>query len=797
MSLPEKWGSLTDNITDRINKLEASGKMQPVKANKADIEKAPEHVNSGVLTATVNIEYDMINSVFSADLNTYLNAGIIKGRGENGRMGWASAYFAPDKWYTRVGTPSDKVGVKVLGLAELGGYFMVGNDIPGLPLPPEKVLRNLSRDKQEKLQRASSDKLTFGKGIAFGAGLEVSFDATLPPFYAHIGAGVGAEFLLVNLGGRTCVNYAGQPGINGWFAAVQAWAYVEADIGIGVKIFGRRRSFSILDISAGALLQGSGPNPMYFAGAVGGRFRVLGGLISGNCSFDFEIGEQCILSAGSPFGEDVIAELTPVTGEKDISVFAAPQALFNVPVEVEMEIEEDNVKGTYKATLEEFSLKYKDSGRAVAVKSKFSSDNSVCMLDPAEPFESQKDVEVYAKVGFKKKINNNWVYVLGDDGSPLYEERKEEFRTGDRPKEILPEHVKYTYPVVRQYNFYPGEYHNGYLMVAQNYSYLFTTEKPEGFNQILRISDINGKKYEKPFAHAVKSADDGVKFEIDFSMEQIPFEKNQIYKLAIVNVPQQTNTGITSNITTVSTTMAGTDSVEISRKQADGVLLQLDEKEIYAMHFRSSAYNTFTEKINDMPLDEAVAWQEYPYVYRMISNTYDYAKPAEMFDVTEIAPPDPAQRLVVIEPLYEKTGWYTKTVAPLIYHERVLNDAGLPELKLTKEEASYYVTNTESVALKEDMIETNTRPAISPWGSLQYRAPYYVDRDYGAIKNALADKAARGVPMSEEAVALLNTDHIPLIENGKYPVKISYTLQGPGQRVVTSTEEKAISLTRF
>ncbi|MDR2448868.1 MAG: hypothetical protein LBD52_02790 [Prevotellaceae bacterium] len=797
MSPPDKWGKLMDNITDRMNKLEASGTVQPVKAKKADIEKSPSHVNSGFFTANVNIEYDMMHSVFSADLNTYLNAGIITGRGEGGRMGWASAYFSPDKWYARVGTPSDKVGVKVLGLADLGGYFMVGNDIPGLPLPPEKVLKNLSRDKQEKLQRTSSDKLMFGKGIAFGAGLEVDFNATLPPFYAHIGAGVGSEFLLVDIGGRTCANYAGKPGINGWYASVQAWAYVEADIGIGVRIFGRSRNFSILDISVGALLQGSGPNPMYFAGAVGGRFRVLGGLISGNCSFDFEIGEQCILSAGSPFGEDVIAELTPVTGEKDISVFVAPQAIFNVPVEVEMEIEEENVKGIYKATLEKFELKYKETGKEITAKSKFSSDKSVCMIDPAEPFESQKDVEVYAKVGFKKKINNNWVYVLGDDGSPLYEEKKEEFRTGDRPEEILPEHVKYSYPVNRQYNFYPDEYKNGYIMIAQNYTYLFTTEKPEGFNQILRISDINGKKYEKPFAHYLRNADNGIKFEIGFSMEQIPFEKNQIYTLAIVNVPQQANADVTSNITTVTTTVEGAEEVEVNRKKADGALLQLDEKEIYAMHFRSSEYNTFLEKIDAIPVDEAVAWQEYPYVYNIISNIYDYARPAEMFDVAEIDPLDPAQRLVVIEPAYEKTDWYIEKVKPLIYDNRLLQDAGLPDMKLTKEEVSYYSTRTPSKELEEEMIETNARHVISPWGSLHYRAPYYVDRDYCAIKNALANKRARGAQLGEAAAALFRTDHIPLIENGKYPVKISYVLQGPGQRVVTSAEEKTVSLTRF
>jgi hypothetical protein len=599
------------------------------------------------------------------------------------------------------------------------------------------------------------------------------------------------------VGGKTCANYSGTPGINGWYASAQAWAYVEADIGIGVRMFGRNMNLSILDISAGALLHGSGPNPMYFTGAVGGQFKVLGGLVSGNCSFDFEIGEKCILAGGSPLGEDIIAELTPAAGNKDVSVFAAPQAIFNVPVEVEMEIEEENTRGIYKASLEEFSLKYKGTGAKITGATKFNSDKTVCMIDPAEPFESQKDMVVYAKVGFKKKVNNTWVNVLDDNGSPLYEEKKGEFRTGDRPKEIQPEHVKYSYPVSRQYNFYPDEYKNGYIMVSQNYAYLFTTEKPEGFNQILRISDVNGKKYEEPFAHYVRTADNGVKFEIGFSMEQIPFEKNRIYKLAIVNVPKQANAGVESNITTVTTAVEGAKGVEVTKKKADGVLLQLDEKEIYALHFRSSQYNTFSEKMDAIPLDDAIPWQDYPYAYNLISDIYDYAKPAEMFDVAEINPPDTAQRLVVIEPLYEQTGWYARKVKPLIYDSRVLRDAGFPDLKLTKENVSYYVTRTPSRELEDDMVETNARHAISPWGSLQYRAPYYVDRDYRIVKDAVANKARSGAQLSEAAAALLLTDHIPVIEKGKYPVRISYKLQGPGQRVVTSVEEKTISLTEF
>ncbi|MDR0582424.1 MAG: hypothetical protein LBG31_05635, partial [Prevotellaceae bacterium] len=716
MDIPDKWGKLTDNIKKSMEKLEKSGITQPKKASRDDISPPPENKSSGFLTASINIEYDLIHSVFSADMNAYLNAGVIKGAGENDRLGWSAAYFSPEKWYLRVGTPSDRVGVEALGMAKLTSYFMAGHDIPGLPLPPEKVLRNLSPDKQNKLQRTGTDKLTFGKGLAFGAGLEVSFDATFPPFYAHLGAGIGSEFLLVDLRGRTCSNYSGIPGINGWYAQVQAWAYVEAAIGIGVKLFGKQKKFDILDISVGALLQGAGPNPMYFAGAVGGRFRVLGGLISGNCSFDFEMGEKCILSGGSPFDEEVISGLTPISGEKDVNVFATPQALFNIPVEVEMTVEEEDTKGTYKVTLEEFSVKYTGTNVEVTGQKKLSDDGKVCVIDPEDPFESQKDMEVYAKVGFKKKINNNWVYVTGNDGKPVFEERKESFHSGDRPKEILPEHVKYSYPVNRQYNFYPDEYRQGYIRVAENYEYLFTTEKPEGFEQVIRISDVTGRAYEKPFTFHSNSAGNDVRFEIDFSMEQLPFAGNQIYKLAIVNVPQTVTTDITGNISTVTTAVEGAGEVAVTKQQATGDLVQLNEKEIYALNFRSSSYKTFVEKMQAIPVDKAVALQEYPYVYRLISNIYDYASPAEVFDAAEIAPVNPAQRLVAVEPVYEKTAWYTGEVEPLIYHSRVLEDAGLTGKTPDRENATYYATNTSPGELSEAMIETNTRYSISPWG---------------------------------------------------------------------------------
>jgi hypothetical protein len=791
MDTPDKWGKLVDNVQDDMKKKEAKGITQPSRAERQELG-VPESKNNGFLTASILMEYDAINQVFSADMRSYLNAGIIKGRDANDMMGWASAYFAPDKWYIRAGTPANRMGIKVLNLADLNGYFMLGNDIPGLPPPPEKVLRNFSPDKVERLQRKSSNQLTFGKGIAFGAGMEVDINAKLTPFYAHIGAGVGSEFLLADLGGRTCVEYPGTPGINGWYAQAQAWAYAEADIGIEVKLFFKRYKLPILDVSAGALLKGSGPNPFYFAGTVGGRFSVLGGLVSGHCNFGFEIGQLCTLVGGSPFDEDVIAELTPGGDLTDVNVFTAPQAVFNIPVNKEMEIdEEDGARGIYMATLEEFRVNYKDNGQVAAGTTQYGNDSKVYMLKPGEPFESRKDVEVYAKVGFKKKTGEKWSYVTGADGKPVYEEKTESFTTGERPKEILPEHVKYSYPVSGQYNFYPNEHKGGYLFITENYAYLFTTDKPEGFKQMLRIEDIDGQRTDRPFTHRAGTTS-GIRFEIDFAMDEVPFVNDKIYKLAIVNVPEQVNADAGSNVTTVTSDLEGADDVQVNRQKAEGALVQLNEKEIYALHFRSSSYNTFVEKMNAMSLRPSGLWQEYPFVYNIISNVSDYATPAEMFDIAEIEVHDTLQRLIVVTPLYQQTKWYTGQVGPLMYNAALLRDAGMEGMQLTTANVSNYVTKTACISVSDDMVNTNTRPYISPGGSLQYRATYYVDRDYSKLKNILANKVMTQGAVSEAAEALLQTDNIPLLENGTYPVKISYTL--PGTRQVTSSVEKVLTI---
>ncbi|NDV45660.1 hypothetical protein D0T49_01165 [Paludibacter sp. 221] len=785
MAAADKLGTLSDNIVADMAKREAIGKAQPEKANKEELaNKVPDIKTKGSLTAGINIEYDFINKVFSADLNTYLNAGIIRGIGANDRMGWASAHFSPEKWYVYMGTPTDRLGVEILKLAKTTGYFMLGDDIPALPPPPQKVLDNLSQDKIAKLARSSNVNMAMGKGIAFGTSFETNFNATLTPFYARMGVGLGVEFMLTNLNGSSCANYLDIPGINGWFANAQAWAYVQAAIGMEAKVFGKTRGFNILDISAGTLLQGSGPNPLYLAGAVGGRFSVLGGLVSGNCKFDFEIGEKCILSEGSPFGEDIIAQLTPNPNAKDVNVFAAPQVIFNVPVDLEMIIDEEDTKGTYKVTLEELSVKYKD-GRNVSGDKEFSDDGNICMFTPSEPFESKKDMEVYAKVGFMKKLNGKWEHVKGGDGKPVFEDKKTTFVTGDRPKEIMPEHVKYSYPIDRQYNFYVDEYKQGYILVSQNYSYLFSTEKPEGFNQILRVTDSNGNKHETAFSYRSSSSIDGVRMEIDFSLEQVPLQKEEIYQLAIVNVPKETNASISSNISTQSSAIEGNQDISVTRRQATETITLLNEKEIYALHFRTSKYNTFSEKIKVFDKKEnGWRYQIEPYVHDIGLNL---SLGHELFDKYEIQGINERTKLIHLSAQLDKTSWFEQSLYPHMYSNQNISktgqntnhDYGVPPAKAMK-----IITSDVEKRLTDDEINLGISVGFDFRGNIYYSIPFWCSRDFYNAKNNIAKKITQGKSASIYELELMNTNAPASVLPGNYPVNVSYIL--PGREIVTT-----------
>jgi hypothetical protein len=392
-------------------------------------------------------------------------------------------------------------------------------------------------------------------------------------------------------------------------------------------------------------------------------------------------------------------------------------------------------------------------------------------------------------------LNGRWIDVKNADGSSVFEEKSTEFTSGERPKSILPEHVKYSYPIANQYNFYSKEYNEGYMLLTENYAYLFSTEKPKGFNQVVRYSDFDGTTSDVGFDYLTFSAGNEIRMEIDFPINQTNFKKNEIYQFAIVNVPQQTGANISSNITAQANAIS--DSLYINKQKAEGTLEMLDVKDIFTLHFRTSSYSTFTEKMAAIQNNKGVIWPRYPHVYDLLSNINETNALPEVFDLFENNSIVLDDNLVKIIPVYNKTEWYNSKVFPLIYgNAEVLAKVNMSSLKPPVNNGVVLVNlGTSGAQLNESIIESDSRPNIESYGAISYNASYYIDRDFFAIRNSLANKALNLSNTSGGIAKFLSENNIPDLLNGAYELQFNYVL--PGKNQVTSSVTRTIQLSGF
>lgn len=250
---------------------------------RTNLSKAAENFypnkikNSEGMNAFAAIEYDFRSKTLHGTFDLYVNTleGAIIGRGTDNRAGWAVLHFAPDKWYIRMGTPTDRLGLKMaIGLVkvEAGGYFMMGDDIPASP-PPPAIVADLLGVKLEQLDyMRNENSLSSGKGFAFGSDFSIKTgDITFLLFYANFQAGFGFDIMLKDYGEAQCKG-SGPIGINGWYANGQTYAYIKGELGIKVKLFMVRKKVKIVEGGGAVLVQAKLPNPVWIRGYMGGHF---------------------------------------------------------------------------------------------------------------------------------------------------------------------------------------------------------------------------------------------------------------------------------------------------------------------------------------------------------------------------------------------------------------------------------------------------------------------------------------------------------------------------------------------
>ena len=531
------------------------------------------------------------------NFEAYLNvANVVTGIGKGNRLGQIVMHFAPDEWYVYAGRPEfeNRLGVQVLGIARFDAYFVMGSTLPDLaPLPPE-VSELTGPIENERNNEFNNSNLTGGEGVAFGSSFRFDTgEKTFLIFYGRFAAIMGHDIMLANYGHTRCEG-SGRIGINGWYAQGQAYAYFQGTIGIDINIFFTRKKIPILSLKAAVLAQAKLPNPVWFKGTVAGQFSVLGGLIEGDFKMEMEFGEQCQVESSSFLeGLDVISQLSPDEGSEEISVFTVPQVVFNYEVDKEFELEQVNSSGKelYKIQIEKFKMT--SNGNPLEASWHLNEKHTVAVLKSKNILPPNSPVLCELEITFLENKDGTWRKSTGADGiTPVSQIRSISFTTGAAPDHIPDHNILLSYPSVNQMNYYANEYNDQNITLKHGQPYLFVDT--EDFSQIMKLYE--GANFVSNVSFTYRDRDNS----LVFNLPQLNSEK--IYTVDIVNEPKYKLTSIDENVSQqkFSTNIQDTLDVNQTSSTAEGSLKNLEEKEIYAMSFRTSKYATIKDKLENL-----------------------------------------------------------------------------------------------------------------------------------------------------------------------------------------------------
>jgi hypothetical protein len=769
--MADAFGTLEQNVNSSTSGTasQISAQESMIGSIHGDIGKAAGA--RGAISARAFIQYDFENRELHGNFSVNINVagGLIQGHGD------AVLHFAPKEWYVYVGTPDHRITLS-FGIGPIRAnattYFMVGSKIPGSPPPPEEVSRilgGLNLDYMKDLNTIAS-----GGGFAFGCAFDIDTgDLTFLLFYARFHAGAGFDIMLKNYGNTYCAGNNDRIGVNGWYANGQVYAFFTGDVGIRIKLFGVKKDVNILSIGAAVVLQAQFPNPFWMSGTVGGYYSVLDGMIKGNCRFSVTLGEKCELvkkaeTSTSNILENIkaIAQLTPGAGETNINVFNTPQVVFNMPVEKEFYLSENDVARGFRLKLD--YLKVSSENKELTGSMQWNTTQDVVTFTTVEVLPSKKTVKVSVQVTFQENKNGSWI-TMTENGQPLIEKAEVSFTTGPAPDYIPMSNIRYTYPVVGQLNFYKDETPEGYIVLNREQNYLF--EPNEDFVLKGRFTGSTGEKKEFDFTHT--------KGTINFTIPSGSLKPDLMYTVELVNVPRNASGAIDRNVTEVTTTVdAGNESLdtEITNKQAEGTIETLQEKSIFTGNFKTSKYNTFAQKLDAMNVGSTLRALRILWRVHYLKTPFTLDEP---FDAAELD----GSRYAMLKPLIHiqadltDNAYYNDVIAPLIYR----NDSRRSEGNMTQKGSSFiqlpYSPELDYVNL------TFTNNVTEQY--LSYNMPYYYYQDFKELQRRYVQQYLSGSASPE--IETIVKGMFPIIIRGAYKIKVGYCL--PHKSVPSVTRE--------
>jgi hypothetical protein len=339
--------------------------------------------------------------------------------------------------------------------------------------------------------------------------------------------------------------------------------------------------------------------------------------------------------------------------------------------------------------------------------------------------------------------------------------------------------VAYSYPIINQLNYYKNEEKTGYIKLKRGQTYLF--DAMGEFTQVGRIMSETG---------AVKD------FAISYANNQVSYtlpeiENNIGYELALIAVPKNSDNSVDRNVTTTEQKALneGENDLTITTKQAEASIKKAEEKSLYSANFRSSIYNTFSEK-----LDKATG--VYSYTWPLSNGIHELGyvfNTKELFDEFEMND-DKGTNLVHLEADLTENNWYKTHIYPYVYENYPTNAAlniswrnaaelGAPPIR------AMFINNE---GYTSGLSYTIGQPAVGGRAALVYNLPFYIARDYFEIQGKIANSYTNGMYLNISSTLrnIVTTPFMP-VRKGPYAFKATYTL--PGINKITTTKQLIIN----
>jgi hypothetical protein len=476
-------------------------------------------------------------------------------------------------------------------------------------------------------------------------------------FYASMRFLVGFDVALLDYGATTqCGSW--QPiGANGWYANGQLYARVDASIGLEADLGFIRGKFEILGLRVGAALQAGLPNPTWLAGAVGGYYNILNGLVTGYCNFQFTIGDRCTPPRESVIASvEMISDIVPDDGSSGVSLFAEPTAFFNYEPERPFTLEELRDDGTtrtrtFRIMVGSFTLQErKMAGRYVSVpvsgpNMRRYGTTPAAAITPQEPLGPltvyKATVTAYAQE--TTDGGRTWQdvrYQTGERrGQRVEQQVSTQFTTQNRPDTVVPDWVYIAYPRPMQRFFLQDECRDGSITLLTNPTWLFPSSGSQrrvgDTLQYFRVRFINlstlervevpleYRSIERPYYDGEPRRSTSISGgQIRFTIPRLANET--IYAVQVIRRDSIVSSATTSlaigrHLTTISssaiqqlrgivrTTLYQRDSntITINRQYRPSGFdvaraVASNEKLLYLYFFRTSRYNRMANKVRDL-----------------------------------------------------------------------------------------------------------------------------------------------------------------------------------------------------